>query len=275
MKNTLLFFALLLCLTAAAQESYPYKRPILMLDKTVTIKSNSFTEKYHFFSDFYSDPDLRKDYKKVDLGTPDTELLGREFTVIAVDSTYWEPVKRYDYKFTLKDAKNEVIYYRFVRNSTPYDYFPFTVAGGLDLPAGFYCDYIEKVKYSSDPDEYHAYIDDGMFFNREMNYDKQIKYGMSFAIYSDYEAKGIINEISLIMENGKTIKQPQSTFAKYSTHNLSKYEFSMIFDKKEMELIMNNKVLGIKIKDKVIPFKHGQKLLDVSKCMYNMPLAKK
>lgn len=275
MKKITLLLLTLLSLAANAQESYPYKRPVLMLGKTVTVVSNSFVDKNHYFSDFYGDETLRKEYKKNGVGTPDTELLGRTFTVAAVDSVLDYDEKNYRYKFTLQDAANEVIYYKY-RSSSAYHMFAFEVKGGLDLPKKFYCDYIEKDELSSDPDKYKAFIDYGMFFWRAMNFENKIEYSMSFAIYSDYEAKGIVSSVTLVMENNKSIKKPiPSTFAKWHSDTSYKYEFSMIFDDKELQLIKSNKILGIRIEDKVIPFKFGQKLINVANCMTAIPLAKR
>ena len=141
-KFTLLF--LFFSLAAMAQESFPYKRPLLILNKTVTIIRTPSSEQFGYRK-FYEDKTCYKNYKKVGSNTPEKELLGRTFTVTAIDSTENTYRKEYEYKLTLKD-NTETIYYSYVPRFAAM-FYSFEVKGGLDLPDGFYCDFVEKGKY--------------------------------------------------------------------------------------------------------------------------------
>ncbi|KGO78574.1 hypothetical protein Q763_17725, partial [Flavobacterium beibuense F44-8] len=116
-------------------EIFPFKRPELLVGKTVTIrpltdKEIKIQKGYH---NFYKDKYNIHTYHEIGFETSDPKSLeNRVFKVVSSDPN--DTVK-----LTLEAEDGEVIYYRLLAGYPKYYYFE--VEGGLDFPNDFYCDY--------------------------------------------------------------------------------------------------------------------------------------
>lgn len=85
MKSIFLIFTFIFSLTANAQEHFPYKRPELLVGKTVTILPIDKYSSVQEYREFYAEKKLSK-YYKGKLQAPKAALESRKFTVLAVES---------------------------------------------------------------------------------------------------------------------------------------------------------------------------------------------
>lgn len=209
MKNIIFLFTFLASLHLFSQESYPHKRPELMLGKQVKVLPMSERDKqtWHGYENFYSNAKSLDRYKSIPgrIETKPEALEGRIFTVTKVekqngfDST---AEKDYKYIYTLEDVKTkEVLYYIFLPGYDRSRLYYLEVIGGLDLPADFYCDYIDTMVYSEKRISYS--VEAKFVCNLEKNYDNgKIDYELKIELYATaYPGKGY----TITMENGTVL----------------------------------------------------------------------
>ena len=263
-KFTLLF--LFFSLAAMAQESFPYKRPFLILNKTVTVIKIPSSEQFGYH-DFFETIKPQKYYKLQKASTPEKELLGRSFTVTAIDSI--KALGKYAYNLTLT-GDTETIYYRY-NPTTVGDHYPLEVKGGLDLPEGFYCDFVEKSKY-----DYTAHIPEIWLRQSYDHGTTKNQTSATFTFFDKFLATGI-KSVTLLLENNKTIVQIVNETRGWTQSNEYKYNFTIMLDDKDIELLKANKLLGIKLQDNVHTFHPGTgvSLSGILKCMGSLPLFQK
>ena len=267
MKKCPLLF-LFFSLAAMAQESFPYKRPILMLNKTVTVIRIPGSEQFGYYN-FYEDKDCFKTYKEVKVTTPEKELLGRSFTITAIDSSANNARKKYDYTFTL-NGDTETLYYEY-RPDIGNGHYAFEVKGGLDLPEGFYCDFVEKSEY-----DYTAQVPE---IRLRQNYDHgttKNQTSATFIFFDKFSLTGV-KSITLLLENNKTIEQVINETYGSPQSKSYKYNFTIMLEDKEIELLKTNKLIGVKLQDKVHTFHSGTgvRLSGILTCLSSLPLIPK
>jgi hypothetical protein len=263
-KCTLLF--LFFSLTVSAQESFPYKRPLLILNKTVAVIKTPSSEQFGYY-DFYEDKKCYKTYKEVKVSTPEKELLGRSFTVTAIDST--KALGNYAYILTLA-GNTETIYYRY-NPPTVGDHYPLEVTGGLDLPDGFYCDYVEKSEY-----DYTAQVPEIWLRQSYDHGTTKNQTSATFTFFDNFQLTGL-KSVTLILENNKTIEQViNETYGSPQSKSF-KYNFTIMLKDKEIELLKANKLVGVKLQDKVHTFHSGTgvRLSGILTCLSSLPLIPK
>jgi len=263
-KFTLLF--LFFSLAVTAQESFPYKRPFLILNKTVTVIKLPSSEQFGYY-DFYEDKDCYKTYKKLKVSTPEKELLGRSFTVTAIDSV--KLLGKYGYKLTLT-GDTETIYYKY-GPTTVGERYPLEVKGGLDLPEGFYCDFVEKSSY-----DYTARVPD---ITLRQSYDHGTKKNGTSATFTFFDKFALtgIKSVTLLLENNKTIDEITNLTYGSPQGGAFKYNFTILLSDKTIELLKANKLIGIKLKDQVHTFHPGTgvRLSGILTCLQSLPLIQK
>jgi hypothetical protein len=263
-KCTLLF--LFFSLAVSAQESFPYKKPSLILNKTVTVIRIPASEQFGYHN-FFETLKPQKGYKLEKASTPEKELLGRSFTVTAIDS--FKLGGKYAYNLTLT-SDTETIYYRY-NPTTVGDLYPLEVKGGLDVPEGFYCDFVEKDKY-----EYSARVPE---ISLSQSYDFRTTKNRTSAIFTffdKFEEDGV-KSVTLLLENNKTIEDITNEIIAMPQSNEFRYNFAITLDDKAIELLKANKLIAVKLKDSVHTFHPGSgvTLSGILKCMGSLPLFQK
>ncbi|WP_330444223.1 hypothetical protein [Flavobacterium sp. C4GT6] len=143
MKQFTLALLLLFSVLAIAQEEkkpeiFPFKRPELLVGKTVTIRplTDEEIKTQKGYHNFYKDKYHRHSYHEIGFETSDPKSL--ENRVFKVVSTH----PKYNNKLTLEAEDGEIIYYDVLENYPKHYYFE--VEGGLDVPNDFYCDYFDR-----------------------------------------------------------------------------------------------------------------------------------
>lgn len=199
-KKLILIIALLLSLGANAQTSFPYKRPELLLGKTVTVMPIGQYNFSQLYQNFYAGKSFSAYYKgKREI--PKEMLEGRKFNVAAVEQNRTE--KDYeDYWITLKDtAAGETLYYLYSKSRKKRGEYYFEVEGGLDLPADFYCDYIEKMEM---PDGTNRYtLNQSVFEVVRSGPKAKPYYTLSLQFFKDTSLK--LGPLTIVMEDGSKL----------------------------------------------------------------------
>ncbi|KGO78721.1 hypothetical protein Q763_17180 [Flavobacterium beibuense F44-8] len=143
MKQLTLALVLLFSVLAIAQEEkkpeiFPFKRPQLLVGKTVTIRplTDEEIEKEKGYAYFSSDRLGIHTYHEIDNDRSDPKSLeNRTFKVVSTHPKYHN-------RLVLEAEDGEVIYYRLLEGYPKYYYFE--VEGGLEVPNDFYCDYFDS-----------------------------------------------------------------------------------------------------------------------------------
>ncbi|WP_417368792.1 hypothetical protein [Flavobacterium beibuense] len=205
MKQFTLALVLLFSVLAIAQEEkkpeiFPFKRPELLVGKTVTIrpltdKEIKIQKGYH---NFYKDKYNIHTYHEIGFETSDPKSLeNRVFKVVSSDPN--DTVK-----LTLEAEDGEVIYYRLLAGYPKYYYFE--VEGGLDVPNDFYCDYFEYGydKGNKDILKWAAFYNIRIDLGIGPMTGQELAVGLSFEMESpaDYG-------LTIIFDNGEKIELPQ------------------------------------------------------------------
>ena len=192
--------------------------------------------------------------------------MGRSFTVTAIDSV--KVLGEYNYKLTLT-GDTETIYYRFTPTSVGRLY-PFEVKGGLDLPEGFYCDFVEKGGLGL-----AAKVPEITLSKDNYTATKKDEFSLTFVFFDKFQVTGI-KSVTLMLENNKTIEATTNETRGWTHSNEFKYNFTILLKDKDVELLKDNKLIGIKLQDHVHTFHPGAgvTLSGIVKCMQNMPLPK-
>jgi len=240
-----------------------------MLNKTVTIVETT-DSKFIGYGRFFSDENLKKPYKRSEEGSIHSDrqaLFGREFKVVSVDSFLnWKKV--YEHKFKLQDNAGETIYYNYDKENAFAWNFPFEVKGGLDLPEGFYCDFIEKGGLGL-----IAKVPEIIVGKDKYTATKKDGYTATFTFFDKFKVYDI-KSVTLILENSKTIEAKTNLTYGSPQGSEFKYNFTIILQDNDVELLKATKLIGIKLKDQVHTFHPGTgvRLQGILKCLQTMPL---
>ncbi len=242
MKKLILCILFLFSLMVSAQESFPYKRPELLLGKTVTIKKNYFEGLTGKYQGFYAEKSIMKPYRKERF--LDKEVMeGRKFKVTGFERLHGGNQEGFSWIELEEIATGEKLYYRYSDGNLMGYYFD--VEGGLDLPADFYCDYIDFESVSN----YGKTIS----HNTTVAYMKLIKeiapttgkvvYKLQINA-SDARVPKKKTGLLINFEGGKSINLPNQLF-----NTLDKYFTEVALTGEQVELLKNYKVTGYRIMD--------------------------
>jgi hypothetical protein len=186
------------------------------------------------------------------------QLLGKTFTVIAT-----RPLVSNYFKIELKTETGETVYYDMSGNSE-YGY-PFEVIGGLTIPKEYYCEEIEQHTFDK-TNIYEAGPYFGVRLRKEITPGKPDDYSLNIFVFMEHDIKPQTTG-TLILENNKMVEFNAYIIAQFMDGKSFKYQFSVIPSAKEVELLKNNKILGVKIGDKVAPIQGGSKIKNVFACL--------
>jgi len=258
MKNITLLIAMLFAFAAKAQESYPGKHPELLVGKQVKVITN-MVEKYGY-GNFYTDESMLKTYIEdpQKRATNYTDLLDKTFTVVSAG-----PVEMGHSKLQLKAANGETMYYN-LNTKLAFNY-PFEVIGGLTIPAEYYCEEITQSTFDNST-IYESNPALGVMLRREITPGKPDLSSITIFVFMEHNIKPQTTG-TLILENNKTVVFNARMIAQHISAKLFKYQFSVIPSAKEIELLKNNKILGVKIGDKIAPIQGGNKTKNVFACL--------
>jgi hypothetical protein len=271
MKKALLVACMLLGFLGTAQEHFPNKTPKLLIGKEVTIVESLNSSILGGYSYVYSDPVLSTAYMPTEKNSRSTKvsaLLGREFKVTAVDSVkpLYDDEKRC--RISLEATDGLKLYYKYDYRAT-FDY-PFEVKGGLDVPPGFYCDYVEPVPSAIDKTW-------ECLLARVTRLIKTIdkngpRYSFTARITGpNPKKKDIITKVTLFFDNKETaVLEGQSAYASYDTANSVYYDIGAILRGKTLSLFSKQKLVAVKIGDEILPYLYGEKTKGVLNCMENL-----
>ncbi len=243
MKKLLLCILFLFSLIVSAQESFPYKRPELLLGKTVTIKKNYFEGLTGKYQGFYAEKSIMKPYRKERF--LDKEVMeGRKFKVTGFERLHGGNQEGFSWIELEEIATGEKLYYRYSDGNLMNYYFD--VEGGLDLPADFYCDYIDFESVSN----YGKTIS----HNTTVAYMKLIKeiapttgkaaYKLQINA-SDARVSKKKTGLLINFEGGKSISLPGQIF----NIQPEKYFTELTLSSDQVDLFKNNKVTGYRFLD--------------------------
>ncbi|WP_116790158.1 hypothetical protein [Flavobacterium psychrotrophum] len=265
MKKIMLVAALMLSLSAIAQESFPAKHPDLLKGKDVKVIATHESE-ISGYSNFYSDSEMTKTYmpSKKNYDTDTKSLLGKQFKVVEVDSLI-NPYQKMC-RVTIVSADGAKIYYKY-DGQFDIDY-PFEVVGGLTLPEGFYCDYITKEAYGSTV-VYNTLIGRGIVINKRVELGKA-SYTMGFSVFGPKDTNGPITKVTLLLENNKTIVDTRQMFYSALQSEEYKYSFTIALTEAQVQLLIQNKIKNVRAGELDLPFQKNLKLQGVLKCMQKL-----
>ena len=205
MKQFTLALVLLFSVLAIAQEEkkpeiFPYKRPELLVGKTVKIRplTDEEIEKEKGYANFFENEDLDV-YHEVGRFKSDPKFLeNRVFKVVSSNPKFPEILK-------LEAEDGEVIYY-WLKSNYP-DYYYFEVEGGLDFPNDFYCDYFE---YGYDKGNKDILKWAG-FYNIRIDLGTGHMTGQELAVRLSFEMESPADYgLTIIFDNGEKIELPQT-----------------------------------------------------------------
>jgi hypothetical protein len=251
MKKLFTLITLLFIATVAAQVSYPYKRPQLLAGKEVKVlpyvKFYPDQTGYYGFTTAPNFYHVYAEIKKDSQYTKPEALEGRIFKVIEV--TKDESDKDSFYVRLLGD-KGDTLYYNYTL-STQESSFPFEVIGGLDLPADFYCDYINR---GVNIGEYSTRSGDVTFTRERFDTpaEKKAKAAKEYEVRIKFygNASQLDRGLTLFFDNGKSIvRKNEVVLSKLDNGTLYKHETSIILTKQEAELMATANLTGFKILD--------------------------
>src|SRR5690606_4696001 len=206
MKQFTLALVLLFSLLAIAQEEkkpeiFPFRRPELLVGKTVTIRplSDEEIEKEKGYGNFFENEDLDVYYKVGIFKSDPKSLENRVFKVVSAIKGKYDT-----YTLKLEAENGEIIYHIFYENEEEHYYFE--VEGGLDFPNDFYCDYFE---YGYDKGNKDILKWAG-FYNIRIDLGTGHMTGQELAVRLSFKMESPADYgLTIIFDNGEKIELPQ------------------------------------------------------------------
>jgi hypothetical protein len=253
MKKLFTLITLLFIATVAAQVSYPYKRPELLAGKEVKVLPYNSDFGSKGFEYFYKEDQMNNYAAEASWQsyTLPKYLEGRVFKVTEVAKDTGKYGENSFYLKLLSD-KDETVYYRYSTDDTNGESgFPLEVIGGLDLPADFYCDYINK---GANIGEYST-RNGGVTFTRERfdtPAEKKAKAAKEYEVRVKFYGKAstLNRGLTLFFDNGKSIERKNEfVISTLDNGTLYKHETSIILTKQEAEIMATANLTGFKILD--------------------------
>lgn len=206
MKQFTLALVLLFSVLAIAQEEkkpeiFPFKRPELLVGKTVTIRplSDEEIEKEKGYANFFENKDLDVYYEVGMFKSDPKSLENRVFKVVSAIKGKYDT-----YTLKLEAENGEIIYHRYNENEDKHYYFE--VEGGLDVPNDFYCDYFDNG------------VDDGKkkitkwagFYNIRVWLQKGFRIKQELQVQLEFQIESPADiGLTIIFDNGEKIELPQ------------------------------------------------------------------
>jgi hypothetical protein len=260
MKKIIVVFALLLSLSAIAQD-FPGKYIDLLLDKDVKVKE--LKGKYAIIGyEFYIQPEFGNENIYAPLegkGKTNPEaVVGRQFKVEKIIDNSKFDVGYYWIKLT--DGK-ETLYISYNVKS---DYkFPFTVIGGLKLPADFYCDYVtERTDKFKGEIIFTGKLEAISFL--KVKKEAGAKYYMSINAPLDNKVgkKGVI----VLLTGNKRIEKPNLEFQILGDQN-KHYNATFELSLKELNLLIDNTITDTRVGTYDSEIENGVQLKGILDCL--------
>lgn len=257
MKNITLLIALLFAFITNAQHAG--KKPALLIGKTVTVLNKPFTDMG--FSGFYTSNTSTYDntYDPVvphGSYTKTEALAGKKFKVTGL-----EKVKLYNDEadfLKLEGDNGLILYYRYDPDFA--QDFPFKVAGGLNVPKGFYCTYITK-----EGTGFATEITDGITFYKQTK-NNVAKYTITINQPGDdyKEGKGA----TLFLSNNKKIQKATAT-VKIDANSYGGYFYTATFEltAADIALLKTNTIINTKVLTYSSDVTEGEKLKGIFNCL--------
>ena len=240
MKKIIVVFALLLSLSAAAQ-NFPYRKIELLIGKEVQIKPLTegqlkYTGGYEEFSTDVKGIYTYQEGKSV--VTKPSALVDRVFKVESIESN---PIDDDVSMLKLKDSKGEIIYYQYKQDFPT----PFNVLGGVVLPEDYFCQYIEETNDKSTGVQMFKVKRGHMYELTKSKKDKIVKYTLYLetnAYPRDHDGKGVI----ILLENNKQIKKP-TTPVKIKIKASCIYTATFELTPADITLLKDNKIIDYRL----------------------------
>jgi len=243
-----------------AQESYPAKHPELLIGKEVKVLDITSDE----YPDFFTDKELQKAYSPPPgqkIYTAKAALLGKIFKVIDVKRDKSYDIE--DVTIELEGRDNLKLYYRYDQK---YDFdYHFEVIGGLNLPDGFYCEYITTTN-TEEGTNAKASVGVGVHVSKDVEKGKSAYY-LIFNLFLPKDSKPL-SSLTLILDGQKTIVKKSSLIIPEFHDGLKyKYSFTTFLTPQDLALIKVNKITGVRLGDQVAPVPNGQKMQGILNCL--------
>jgi hypothetical protein len=258
-------FILFATIQMFAQQHFPGKRPELLIGKEVTvvptIESAALKGQPYFYSDrktlqTYLPSSARSSYT-------DPAIEGKKFKVTSVEPVV-ENSRPYMY-LSLEAEDKSTLYYKYSPTMAEFSY-PFEVTGGLTVPADFYCDFVEKNIFGTIT-AYDANVGIGMKLSKRIS-DGKTSYTLHITTFIESEGKTARGAVLVLENNKKIATNPDLPIVPtYQSGKSYKYMHGFELSPKDVELLKSNKVLGLRLLDKVVPITTGVKIQGVLSCM--------
>lgn len=271
MKKIILLFALVLGLTASAQ-NYPGDKPELLNGKTLKVQPLIEVRQEIGYKGFFTDEELRNIYKKNVQSTRYKELMGKEFKVTAVQQYQKPYMKSAKYKLVLENADTGKLYYDYDPVSDRD--FNFEVIGGLEFPEGHYCKSVtlsslkpiksggvwyEAVKKIEGISLY-AYVD-------KMRDETMLQFHVNINSGEKQFQTQKQTGVTLVFDNGKTLSMPdQETVPDSDGKNVLTATIWALYPE-HFTLIQEHNLVAVKIGKYEDKIKNGHTIREQIKCM--------
>ena len=241
MKKIIVVFALLLSLSAAAQ-NFPYRNIELLIGKEVQIIPLNETElKYSAgYKDFSTDVKGIYTYQEGgSVVTKPSALVDRVFKVESIESN---PISTGASMLKLKDSKGEIIYYKYKQDFPT----PFNVLGGVVLPDDYYCQYIKETTDKFTREQTFVCKKNYTFELTKSKKGKVVKYTLYLETSKD-ERLGVGKGVTILLENNKRIEKP--TVLVKTDGALKSPHYSAIFEltPADIALLKDNKITDFRL----------------------------
>lgn len=266
-KITYLFAALLISITAAAQDS-PGLRPELLLDKTVKVKPLTDGELAYEkgYDAFFTDAAMAKKYAETkDRRTKHDALANRYFKVKEIKP--YDSYGNQNFLIQLQDTvKNELVYYKYNKYSESQKKYYFEVVGGLKYPADFYEDFLtETIDKTTGEKKIAASISEGLHVVK-IKKGKEVKYKLEAVTVE--QVISMLRGVSLVLEDGRKLEKPEAEAVMGTNKNDNiVYTASMELTGAEVAMLTQSKVIGGKISKFEKKYTEGEKLKEMLKCL--------
>jgi len=239
MKNFTLLIALFFSLIITAQD-HPGKRPELLLGKEVTVKELPLNLQATGYEGFYINEKLIIHYAdNQKYKSKHDALANKTFKVLSVEPGIdMAGIPRY--KVKLQAADETIVFYEFKDLN---DYY-FTVKGGLDYPADFYCDFINETRSGNTM----SYRIDAKYNCRLHKITNEGRSAYFLDVSAVEDTPDRTKGLTIYLDNGAKIERPDvAPKMDVTSGGLYRHECKIDITDKELELLKQHVIKNFRI----------------------------
>lgn len=237
----ILFSLALACAVQVAAQDYPGKNIEVLNDRELVVMRATPNQKEYGYHNFYSDPQLKKVYKKKGFYTKAEAVEGKVFKVVSYSPN------GSNYVLKLDNKETGIIYYKY-ETDNHFRYF-FEVVGGENIPDDVFCEQLSIDKTWNSRGAKYIYTSKTGNFNDIIVEETSKNFAMKVTLTDKSDKKEVIKGITLTLENNEQLQFPDVSIETSPSYKDGDYRYDALISLKQQDLdkLTKSKLVKVQI----------------------------